>query len=178
MSATRNSAPTNVDPPLPRKRTLGDVTTAVQANVTTVTVIVLTTIACLGLFAGVIFKLFVTPEWVDKQLGIAEQVRKNLWKKVDSGYSTTVVFHNKNTTGDAVLKFYCEPDQKVQLFVSSNAFGFPSGVVPSVEIQLNGVAIEFASDEISAGLPHTNAPKDVTDLLRNQPIREPLKTIL
>ena len=157
--------------------TLEKFTGAVQANVKTITIIVLTTIACLSLFAGIAFKLFITAEWLDKELGITDQVRKTLVKEVDSGYSTVVIFHNNNTAGDLSVEFYCEPDQKVELFVTSEATGFPGGIVPDVTIQLNVVPIEFASNEISAGLPHTNSPKDVTDLLRAQPIREKLKII-
>lgn len=156
---------------------LTDLTTPIQANIKTITIIVLTTVACLAVFVGFLVKWFVTPEWVDKQLGITAQVRKSLWKEVDSGYSTTVLFHKANTNGDTWLEFFCEPDQKIELFVSSQATGFPTGFVPEVTIQLNGIPIDFQGDEIINGLPHTASPKDVTEIIKTQKVKEKLQTL-
>ena len=169
--------PQPVTPNETPRSSLAEITTPVQANIKTITAIVLTTIACLALFVGFAVKWFVTPEWLDKQLGITDQVRKNLDKEVDSGYSTTVVFHKSNTKGDTSLEFYCEPDQKLELFVTSEATGFPSRVTPEVTIQLNGTPIEFQGYEITNGLPHTASPKDVTDLIKTAKVKEKLQTL-
>lgn len=147
--------------------TLEGLVSPLQANVRTVTVIVLTSTACLLLFGGVLLKLFVTPEWMDKQLGITDEVKKTLWKEVDSGYSTTVIFHNGNNAGDSSLEFYCEADQKAELFLTSDASFFPANVIPKVAIQLNGQEIKFEPNEITRGLPHTG-PRDITDLLKGR----------
>jgi hypothetical protein len=154
--------------------TLEAVVAPLQANVKTITVIVLTSVACLLLFGGVLWKLFVTPEWIDKQLGISDEVRKTLWKEVDSGYSTTVIFHNGNNAGDSSFEFYCEADQKAELFLTSDASFFPENRVPKIAIQLNGQEIKFEPNEITRGLPHTG-PRDITDLLKG---RGPLNFVL
>ena len=53
------------------------------------TPLVLVVLACVLMFEGILLKYFVTADWLDRQLGLTEHVKRQLAKAVDSGYSGT-----------------------------------------------------------------------------------------
>jgi hypothetical protein len=124
------------------------------AKIKDLTPIVLIVFACVLVFEGVLVKYFVTAEWIDHQLGLTDLIRKNLVKAVDSGYSGTVIFHNKNTSGDAGVEFFSRENQKVSLYVKSVPIGF-AAFTPKLRVQINGVDVPFGPDDTNGGLPNT-----------------------
>ena len=110
----------------------------IEANIKALKLIVLTTIVCVCICAGLVYKLFLTPEWLVKHMGLTDEIVTELARKVDSGYSTTVIFQNGKSSGDAFLSFYCLPDQSVGISLHATPVDFPQDFTPSLQLQLDG----------------------------------------
>jgi hypothetical protein len=127
---------------------------SVEGDAKTVKLVVLTTIVCVCIFAGLVYSVFLTPEWIVKRFKLTDAVINEISQRVDSGYSTTVIFQNKSYSGNALLDFYCTENQHVSLSVHSTPVDFPRGITPTVRVFLDGAELQHLGGSDS-DLPNT-----------------------
>lgn len=146
MSTQPGAAPSAPSPP--SWKGLPAVLTVAKENLGLLSFLVLGFFVCLALLG----EFFIDADWVDRRLGlskkVAEGVRAELVKKVDSGYSRTFIFRPGETTAENVLSFYAERGQTAKISITTEA-SHPDDV--RFEVRIDGLLWSYREQTLFKG---------------------------